>query len=632
MTWFDLLRRALGRADLVDVGARVPFGVVAGTEVEWHEPTLAQRGERAWELTADSRQGLEAVWRVTEHPDTRAVECSGSVRNVGSAAFADVRELRTLDLTVGLDDAWGEPFARTVNGARFMPSFYPPNDYRLRDCHLLRVPQVNMPLQVNAAPDGRSSGRYLPCAILAGERGDRGLALFYEWSGLWGIGIEQEPARWGETTWPWPLRLKVGVWGLALDLRPGEQLPLPNLLLTGFDGDLDAGGNALRRHVARHVAPPLRGEPALAPASFNTWFAFHNEISATLLKPAVEACAEAGLEYFCVDAGWFPPRFRVGLGNWSRPDERKFPGGIAPFARHVADRGMRLGLWFEAEYAHLDSDVFKAHPDWFLRGPRISPWAKPDEVFYMDGTRGVEGLDWRGEEFGLIDFGRPEARQWAIDLIVEAYERWGVRWIRWDHNQQPRPHWDATAPPGRVGINQLNHIGGLYEVLGEVLRACPDLFVEQCAGGGNRIDLGTVRRGHAFWMNDHTSHSDVVRALQHGLNTVLPGIYANTNLCQERFDYDDYDYLSHGGGSFGFSGRLWEAPRADFERYRGAVERFKRYRHLLSGDYARATGNPQARYGHVQVAWSDGSQSVEMEFNAGGRARAATVRLGGGVA
>jgi len=627
MTWFDLLRRAIGRDDLLPApAARVPFSVVADAEVEWHEPTVVQCGDRAWELTAGSAQGLEAVWRAVEHPDTRAIECAGSVRNVGRGTLPRVREVRTLDVPLGLSEAWGEPFVRTVNGARGMPNYFPPDDFRSRDRQLLRVSQAFLPLQVAAADDGRSSGHSLPCTILAGEAGDRGLALFYEWSGLWSIGIQQSVAPHGETSWPWTLRLTAGLWGLAIDLRPGDELPLPNVLLAGFDGDLDAGGNALRRHVARHVAPTLGGGPALAPVSFNTWFAIGNDFTAATLAPAVDACAAAGFDYFAVDAGWFADGFRHGIGNWTRPHAGKFPDGVAPFVRYVAERGMGTGLWFEPEYAHVDSDAVRDHPEWFLSAPRRTPWTRPHDPFDA-GPTVFDVLDYP-DRFQMLDLGQADARQWCVDVIVNAYERWGVRWIRWDHNQAPRPYWEANEPADRVGLRQVAHISGLYAVLDEILRACPDLFVEQCAGGGHRIDLGTVRRGHAFWMSDHTVHSDLVRALQHGLNTVLPGIYANTNLCQGRFDYDDYDYLSHGGGSFGFSGRLWEAPRADFERYRGAIERFKRYRHLLSGDYTRATGEPQGRSEHAQVAWSDGAQSVEMEFNARGP-RSATIEIAG---
>ena len=126
-----------------------------------------------------------------------------------------------------------------------------------------------------------------------------------------------------------------------------------------------------------------------------------------------------------------------------------------------------------------------------------------------------------------------------------------------------------------------------------------------------------MRRGHSFWMNDHTTHSALVRALQHGLNTVLPGNYANTNICQQRHDFTAYDYLSHAAGGFGYSGKLWEAPAADFERYRAAVEDYKAYRELLLGDYRRPTGQPASADEYAQVIFSDGGRSVTMEFNAG---------------
>lgn len=624
MGWFELLCEGLLRNDLVSTGAQVPFGVLADTEVEWQAPLVTQRENGLWELTSGSPQGIEAAWRVRRHSGTGALECSGSVRNAGREALSGVRELATLDLAVGMVEGWGEPFVRTVNGARFCPGFFPPDDFRSRDRQLLRMWKQMAPLSITALQDGRSSGHSLPCLILAGEAGDRGIAMFYEWSGLWRIGIEPDSLMPGFAAAPWTVRLKAAIWGLDFDLRPGEEVPLPNLLLVGFDGDLDAGGNALRRHIGRHVAPTIAGSPPLPPVSFNHFFAFENEFDAALLEPAAEACSQAGVEYFCVDGGWHPGGFRVGIGNWSQPDPAKFPEGIAPFARRLRDLDLKMGLWFEPEYAHVDSELYRAHPEWFIQGPASSPWTKPGELFYLD--RPWEGVEpFSGRDFGLVDFGQEAARQWWIDRIVEAYERWEVRWIRWDANQQPRPHWDQ-AEPGRRGLSQIDHFVGLYEVWDEILRACPDLFVEQCASGGHRIDLGTVRRGHAFWMNDHTTHSDVVRAMQHGLNTVLPGIYANTNLCQARFDFDEYDYLSHGGGSFGFSGRLHEAPRDAFESYRAAVERFKGYRHLLGGEYSRPTGNPQCRFDHAQVSWSDGGETVEMEFNLGGRPRSAEIR------
>ncbi|HEX7299144.1 MAG TPA: glycoside hydrolase family 36 protein [Solirubrobacteraceae bacterium] len=621
MTWLPRILGALRLDDLADQpGNVVPFAVRAETEIGWLPPTIEERGAHSWRLRAGSPQGLEATWMVTEYADTRAVECSGELRNVGRETVVGIRELWTLDARVGLPERWGEPWVRCVNGVRFLPSHFPPDDYRYVDRQLLRTPQVYTPVGGSALEDGRSSGRDLPCLILASAPAGRGFALFYEWSGLWTLGVTQDPTPAGGS-WPWPIQLGAAIWGLSIDLRPGERLPFANLAIAGFDGGLSEGGNALRRHVARHVAPSLGGEPVQPPTSFNHYFAFVNDFTAAKLEPAVDAAAACGLEYFVVDAGWFRGGFRRGIGNWGEADPAKFPDGMPAFARHVGQRGLRFGTWFEPEFAHVSSTLFAEHPEWFLRGPHTSPWATPTDVHYPDGVRMTDVFD-LGENFALMDFGLAEVQQWWMDRIIEAYERWDVRWILWDFNQPPRPYWDHEAPVGRVGLRQVGHVEGLYRVLDEVMRACPDLLIEQCASGGFRIDLGTVRRGHTFWMNDHTTHSDVVRALQHGLNEVLPGIYANTNLAQGRFDYAEYDFLSHGGGSFGFSGRLWEASGAELERLHDFVTRFKGYRHLLADDYERSTGNPQSASEYAHAVWTDGGASVEMTFNADRRGSA----------
>lgn len=448
------------------------------------------------------------------------------------------------------------------------------------------------------------ASKNLPCVIVCDERQSHGFALFLEWSGLWRIVINKQPLGSEKDPRGRCLHVAAGLRGLRLQVSPGGRaLPLPRVLLTAFDGNLESGGNSLRRHIRRHVTPALGGQESLPPTSFNHWFAFGNRFTAELLKPAVEASAAAGLEYFCVDGGWFTGEFRAGIGNWEEGDPKKFPQGIRPFADFVRAAGMQYGTWFEPEWAHRESALFRAHPEWFRPTPPASPYQTPANTIFFD------------PDYLLMDFGLREVRQWWVNRICRAYDEWGVRWIRWDFNQMPRPNWEHGAAENDVGRGQIGHVTGLYETLDETLQACPELFIEQCASGGHRIDLGTVRRGHSFWMNDHTTHSDLVRALQHGLNLVLPGNYANTNLCQDRHDFTDYDYLSHGAGGFGYSGRIWEASKKDFDRYRAAVARFKNYRHLLLGDYNRKTGQAHRADDHVQVSFTDGRGSVTMEFN-----------------
>ena len=601
--WFQILREQLQLPNITADETTVPFGIGGIASEAWHVAGIQSAGNSEQVLTAHTDDGAEVQWHMRFFPDTRAVECWGQLTNRGSRPLQNLSECLTWDLDLSLQPGFGEPWIRRVNGVQFLPNFFPPHDFAIVDRQLLKTPQVYAPFDIMAGDGGRPSDGHLPCAIVCDGSRSHGFALFLEWAGLWRISLTQETREVNDPDTDWPVRLQAGLWGLALHLQPGQSLPLPRILLTAFDGNLDDGGNALRRHIRRHVTPSLDGQEVLPPATFNHWFAFENDYTDQSLRPAVDASAAAGLEYFCVDGGWFAGDFRDGIGNWSEGDPKKFPNGIAPFADYVRSKGLKYGTWFEPEWANKDSEIYRDHPDWFWETPERPPVMRP-------------GFHFQHPEFALINLGLPEVRQWWLDRFVRAYEEWGMRWVRWDYNQDPRANWERNVPQGDIGWRQVQHVQGFYQVLDDILEACPELFIEQCASGGHRIDLGTVRRGHSFWMNDHTTHSALVRVLQHGLNTVLPGNYANTNICQQRHDFTTYDYLSHAAGGFGYSGKLWEAPAADFERYRAAVADFKSYRDLLMGNYQRPTGQPASADEYAQVIFSDGGRSVTMEFNA----------------
>lgn len=611
-TWAELLRSRLGLASERLSEAEVPFALPGVAASEWRAEGLAEEGGD-WVLTARTGAGLSARFVMRFFDDTRAVEMWGEVVHRGTEAVPGVVRSMTLDVDLLLDERYDRAWVRSVNGVRQEPTFFPPDDFAVVDRQLTSVPWLSSTVTLHSAANGRTSAHDLPCAVVGDEGGTGGFALMLEWSGLWTIAVGRRAvAKAGHRG----LRVQAGMWGLDLELRPGERLPLPRLLLTAFDGGLEAGGNALRRHVRRHVTPRLGGEPVLPPTSFNHYFAYLNDFTADLLRPEVAAAAAAGLEYFVVDGGWFRGGFPEGVGNWSAPDPAKFPEGVEAFSAQVRAAGMRFGLWFEPEWAHVGSELYREHPEWFWPTPPLRAAGMPH-----DPSGFFESSD-----YALIDLGNPEVQAWWVARIEAAYRDWGVRWIRWDFNHNPRAAWDHGVEPGRVGWRQIRHVEGLYAVLDEIMRRCPDLLIEQCASGGHRIDLGTVRRGHTFWMNDITVHTDLVRALQHGLNTVLPGNYANTNLCQPRHDFTDYDYLSHGTGGLGYSGRLSEAPPEEFARFAAAVERFKGYRELLLGDYERPTGQPRRADERAVVRFRDGGSILAVEFNDDG-AGSARVRV-----
>ncbi|MAE60766.1 MAG: hypothetical protein CMJ49_05345 [Planctomycetaceae bacterium] len=523
------------------------------------------------------------------------IEYEGTLTYTGKGKGAQIEAISSLDWAIDAQE-FGEPYVRTGCAGPFIDVAYPPHSFTIHDAQLLRHPQGYAPLRYGAAEDGSCTTQRMPIMVMGDGRGRHGMFVMQDWAGLWWMNI-----GWRDNVGQMPsiLGAAIGYGHLDIVLEPGDTLPLPHITVGLFHGNLDDGSNVLRRHIRDHVTPPLNGEPVLPPCSFNHWFGFGNDFTAASLKGEVDACADAGLDYFVVDAGWFEGGFREGIGNWELVDATRFPDGIAPFADYVTDRGMKYGTWFEGEFAMADAKLVRDRPEWFLVPPDTLP-------YFSDHFR---------PHNRLMNFGLTDVRKWWVEMFKRVYRDWQLRWVRWDFNAPPRPHWEADEPAGRRGWNQIRHVLGLYDVFDQVLTACPDLLIEQCASGGMRMEPGLMRRGHTFWMNDHTTHSDLVRYFQVNGNTLLPANYLNTNMCQSRHDYSDLDYLSHSMGGFGLSGRISAWPASARRKLADAVARFKRIRPLLLEDYDRPTAHMQHARDPVTVGFGHGRRSVVFEFD-----------------
>ncbi|HOO28534.1 MAG TPA: alpha-galactosidase, partial [Lachnospiraceae bacterium] len=65
--------------------------------------------------------------------------------------------------------------------------------------------------------------------------------------------------------------------------------------------------------------------------------------------PLIDAAAEAGCEYFCIDAGWYAPGiWWDAVGEWKESRER-FPNGMKEVTDYIRSKGMIPGVWLEIE-------------------------------------------------------------------------------------------------------------------------------------------------------------------------------------------------------------------------------------------------------------------------------------------
>lgn len=406
---------------------------------------------------------------------------------------------------------------------------------------------------------GRSSLGDLPFYYLTGLPGAWGLGLALGWSGQWRAEGRFDGQR-GET---W---FQAGVEPAHFRLPAGETAAMPTALFVPFHGEVIDGANRMRAMLREHYQARLGGERFTAPVSFNSWFVFDNRVNEGMLKELANEAAPLGIEYFCLDSGWFDGDFPEGVGNWTI-HKGKFPEGLKPLADHVHGLGMKFGLWFEPERVANGTRWQKEHPDWLLGG-------------------------------NLLDLGRPEARALVLDMMSGFLSEIGVDWIRYDFNIDPLPGWNSAEDETSRGLVQIRYINGLYALLESLMARFPNLLIEQCSGGGRRIDLRTIQYGHTYWKSDDTYDQPLMRFHETGGNQFILGSHLNTNYCRWR---SEGELLALFGGPLGF-GADFRTLSADQKKVTArAIAAYKSIRPLLNEDYYPLFG--QMKTGQTWNGW-----------------------------
>ena len=445
--------------------------------------------------------------------------------------------------------------------------------------------------EIESIEAGRSSNPNLPVmwACWRTPGGEVGLWAALEWSGRWRLEFGNE------MDWRFGFRGGPRVKGLVL--APGEVLRLPRVHVGVFAGSADAFSNSIRRYVAEALCPDVEGRRPWPFVAYDHWFGIHENISEEVLLRQVDRAAELGLEYFVVDAGWYPAtgeKFWTGVGNWERVDEEKLPRGLEPVAEHVKAKGMRFGLWFEPERAYRGSDWLREHPQWF--------WDIGGNSGHLNLTLG-------------------QAQDGLIEMLSGWIRRLDIRWLRWDNNQAPGPFWDAADPTGKV---QFAYVEGLYRVFDELLQRHPNLMIDNCAGGGNRIDFGTLRRSGTMVISDHGEDHHVCRIMQTGGARVLPGNYMNSSLYVGAADAarsaTPLALASRMAGAITLSGHVANWKAREVKLVRKYIDGFKTYRHLLMKSFHALVDYPRAEadWDVVQFADPDTTESAILAYRVRG--------------
>jgi len=555
--------------------------------------------------------GLVAEVAVEADADLAAAVQAVTLTNEGAAPSPPINLLDAMFLAtrVRLADL---PEARSVGGG-LTDGFYPPGAYRVQDISFGKARPWNPSndsfsswwttkrrVTIESSPAGRSSNPHLPLMLFGWQSsaGLLGLWTALEWSGRWEIQLGTEAE--------WVFLFRAGPKVNGMVLAPGETVRLPRVHAGVFGGSMDDGFNRVRRYVAEAVAPDVEGQRPRAFVAYHHWFGIQEDYDEALMRRQVDRAAELGLEYFEVDSAWFDTgggKFFQGVGNWEKVDAAKFPNGLEPLAEYVRAKGLRFGLWFEPEHARRGSDWGTRHHDWYW-------W-----------------LDDRPS--GLIDLTRREVQDGLIEMLSAWVARLDIRWLRWDCNQSPGPFWDQADPTGKV---QFAWIEGLYRVMDTLLARHPSLMIDNCAGGGQRVDFGTLRRAGTMVISDHADDPHICRIMQTGGGRVLPGNYMNSSIYLGPDHPDDavgpLELISRMAGAISLSGHIANWSRRQTRRVRKHLDGMRSYRHLLMKDFFALTPQPRAPADWDVVQFLDPAtaEAVILAYRVRGDERVRTVR------
>ena len=258
-------------------------------------------------------------------------------------------------------------------------------------------------------------------------------------------------------------------------LSAGESYASPTIAASYSSEGIDGVTDRHYRWLRNREAHPTNVRPR--PLSLNVWEAVYFDHNLEKLTQLADVAKEVGVERFVLDDGWFGARRddKAGLGDWVVAPE-VWPHGLKPLADMLEERGIEFGLWFEGEMIQVDSDLYRAHPDWVLRAGDRMPLP--------------------GRQQQVLDLTHAGAYDHVLEQVSAVLASCKIRYIKWDHNR-------SLAEPGHLGRAAVREQTlAIYRLFDELKERFPGLEIESCASGGGRIDLGMAQHADRFWTSD----------------------------------------------------------------------------------------------------------------------------------
>lgn len=335
--------------------------------------------------------------------------------------------------------------------------------------------------EVTASTGGiRSAYGAAPFAAIKNRQTGRGAVFHLLAEYAWSISVRCVPKD-GELA---EAEVEIGVnsENFMYGLESGKSIKTPEIIFYEFTNDIDLDCRKMHNYMIKNY------KRKRMPVVYNTWLCRFDGVSFENIDNQIEKAAKLGAEYFTVDAGWFgnAKDWWSKRGDWTENLENGYCGRLAELAENVRAYGMKFGLWFEIESASAGADILKERKDLF---------------FESNGSF-------------FLDFSNPEAREYIFGVLKTNIEKYKIEYIKFDFNQDTDFDDKHSA--------YMDYMVGYRKFISDLREAFPDIYFENCASGGLRVDLRNCIDFDSFWLSDNQSPYEGMRIFKEGIKRLPP--------------------------------------------------------------------------------------------------------------
>ncbi|MHB9036853.1 MAG: alpha-galactosidase [Armatimonadota bacterium] len=457
---------------------------------------------------------------------------------------------------------------------------------------------MNIGAQVNLkSTNGKSSEGLLPFVNIMRPDGN-GVVSAIGWTGQWQASFTRTDQNnlvldagmiIGENLWGWTNTY----------LLPSEQIRTPSQVLVWWSGgDKVYGHNKLRSLILAHYSG------VTSPPVCTAWPGDFNSRTKALETACMDHLADGRhatvpVQTYVIDAGWFhylgSPNnvWEWSTGNWDYCDPTRFASeggvnGLRVVSNHAHSIGYNFGLWVEPERCQPGTDTYltlSSIPP-YTTNALLAPTNPPGDGVDLSTTR-------------LVNLGDAQALAWLEGKINSVIGDYGVDMYRQDMNARPIYYWVDGA--NRAGIKQIKYITGLYAFLDYLKAQKPNLIIDNCAGGGKRIDIEMLKRSFTLTRGDGPDiwNPTETQCGTYGLAQWIPLTGMGSDLVDDykvRSGWGSHSFIPIDWGAIAYNDPFWNTASTIM----GQLDYVKA---LFRGDFYPCADTPYSTATNVWMAW-----------------------------